>query len=240
MSEDERRTVRKSRRFAAKRRAAKEKGKRMSVGAAMGLTPRTKRTKGRNLAETKALASAMAATRKRRQENKRQPAAAEGAKAKSPPRERKPASSRKTKAPSKKHKKRRKSHRRSSMARSSIAMRAMTEQLFDDEESEESESYLDDMPPLSDSEPLRDDSGSEGKDEGYEDRMQKARKRSIIETPHSQRAKRRPSDDDFIVSDDDEPSINLTSDEDYVPTEEEGADFDALGLGGVTKPRGGR
>ena len=117
----------------------------------------------------------------------------------------------------------------------------MTEQLFEDE-SEETEDYLTDMPPLSDSDPLLNVSGSEGKDEDYEERMeeaqkvrgasfqarmQKARRRSLIETPHSQRAKRQPSDDDFIVSDDDEPSINQTSDEDYVPTEEESADFDA-------------
>ena len=72
------RTIRKSRRLAAKRRAEREaRPDRMSVGEALGLSPRKR--KGRNLAEAKALEGAEAAAAKHVRASEGEPEAATGA-----------------------------------------------------------------------------------------------------------------------------------------------------------------
>ena len=211
------RTIRKSKRLAAKKRRSRPRDDRMSVGEAMGVTPR--RGKATNLSEARALQNGRAAAAERDEhrlagrKGKSRGAKTRRSRSGSLPPRAKPARSVKPYKRSNKAKSVSGTPRRASQVRNSLEARKLTEDVFADDTDDDNA----DMPPLDGST----DATSEGYEsyEGkYDDRHSGDTRLSLIVTPMSQRARRQPADDEFIAPERTPTVYGSDSDGDFVPS----------------------
>ena len=212
-------TIRRSRRLAAKKVRSRKRQTRLSVGEVLGVTPRG--GKAVNLHEARAIQMGREAatshddTRLEGRKGKRQHGKTRRSRGSSLPPRAKPTTSAES---YKRNEKARSVHgtpRRASQIRNSLDARELTKRIFDSSDETDGDDTDDgnDTPP-----PPLDDDDSGSSYEGKEEKTPSTDTRlSLIVTPMSERAKWEPEDDDFIAPEG-EATVYGDDDDDYVPS----------------------